>query len=455
MAGDDRMALRRRSLFTLFAGFISLALSACGGPSIAAKKSMNEMLAAGNLPNAAAYIEGAKEVEYGKHNAVLYHLDIGVVLHDAGKYKESDEHFDAAERRMEELYTKSVTQAAGTLVINDTTQEYSGEVFERALTNVFRALNYVLLGQPDEALVEARKVEVFLDEINRRRGGKNVYKDDAFARYLDSLLYEDAGKLDDARVSRSAALKAYQWYASKYGTPAPRFGLSWFETEDAGEIVFIHCNGVGPRKISKTFQVAWKDALAAVHSTKADTEDKAASQRVKNALAAGIAGNSVSVAYPEYVQDSFRIAASEVQAGDKSAQTLLMEDITAIAIADLKDRNLVVKTRAIARATTKFLLAKLVEKEARKNTSTGGKWLADLTSRATNAVAAATEVADTRGWTTVPAQIRMARLRAAPGTHEVTVVFKDAAGAVVSTHVFKDVSVKKGRRTYLAFRTAQ
>src|SRR5205807_1189644 len=133
--------------------------------------------------------------------------------------------------------------------------DYAGEPFERALTNVFRALNYVFLGKPDEALVESRKVELFLDELNRGMGRRSAYKDDAFARYLDALLYEDQGQPDDSRISMEAAGQAYQWYASDYHVPPPSFDLTG--DRGSGELVFIHYNGVAPRKISKSFQVAW------------------------------------------------------------------------------------------------------------------------------------------------------------------------------------------------------
>jgi hypothetical protein len=73
----------------------------------------------------------------------------------------------------------------------------------------------------------------------------------------------------------------------------------------------------------------------------------------------------------------------------------------------------------------------------------------------TSATAAATEVADTRGWTTVPAQIRMARLALPPGKQDVTVTFTGRNGEPEGSYTFKDVEVVKGRRTYLHYRTAR
>ena len=64
-------------------------------------------------------IEKEKEGSYGQKNQVLYYLDHGADQHDAGKFKESEESFEKAERRMEELYTKSVSRAAGTLMRTD------------------------------------------------------------------------------------------------------------------------------------------------------------------------------------------------------------------------------------------------------------------------------------------------------------------------------------------------
>ena len=108
-------------------------LAACGGPSGEMRKAVNGMIAARDFEGATARIKNEKQGSYGKKNQVLYYLDLGAVQHDAGQYKESDESLDKAERRMEELYTKSVSKAAGTLVLNDNTTEYAGERFERAV----------------------------------------------------------------------------------------------------------------------------------------------------------------------------------------------------------------------------------------------------------------------------------------------------------------------------------
>lgn len=425
----------------------ALLFSGCAGPSQASKKALNAHLASGDYLAAAASLEKSKLTQYGKKNAVLWHLDMGAVLNHAGRYQESDKHFESAEQRIEELYTKSVSKHAAMLVLNDNTTEYAGEPYERALLHVFRALNWTFMGKPEEALVEARKVEQYLVELYEAREKKSAYKDDAFARYLDSLLYEDLGKSDDARISREAAMRAYQWYDREYRVPAPDFKLDKPRAEE-GEVVFIHFAGTAPRKLSRSLQVAWGRGLAVLQAEKDEDEDMA---RARNAIRGGITGRQFTISYPEYVQDPFMIRGSQVKAAGGGAESLLMQDLSAIAMKDLKDRVALLQTRAIARAAVKHVLAKAATDKVASKYGKGWGLAAEVLA---SGAAAATEVADTRSWNAAPSLIRMARLRLPAGKHDVTVDFTDGSGRVVSSYVFKDVLVGKGRRTYLHHRTA-
>ena len=444
---------------TAVAAVLICAVAGCqSGPSGSYKKKINVEFAAQNYTLALQDIDKAKEGEYGKKNMVLYYLDRGTVLHHDGKYQESDDAFDKAERHMVELYTKSITKAAGLLVLNDATTDYSGEPFERALTNVYRAFNWLFQGKLDEALVEARKAGIFLDELNRMLEGKAKYKDDAFAQYLSALLYADAGKMDDARISMEKAMDAYNWYQSAYSTPVPRFDFPKADKKSPrGELVFVHFNGVAPIKVSKTFQVAWGNAIAIAKEN--DTEAQGA--QFSNGLRAGITGNSITVSYPEYVFQPFRTKASEVVVdGGQSLSTIVMEDLQAIASKTLTDRMAMIKTRSIARATVKYVMAEVASRAAAKACDqVPGGIFAQMACKAlsrgvAHGVAAASEVADTRCWGTLPAEIRMARMKLPVGKHNVAVSFKDAAGNVVGTKLYNDVEIADGKRTYLSYRTA-
>ncbi len=424
-------------------------LAACGGPSGTMRKEVNGLIAARDFAAAQARTEKAKESSYGRKNQVLYYLDLGAIQHDAGKFKDSDASLEKAEQRMEELYTKSVSRAAGTLIINDNTTEYAGERFERAMVNAYRALNYTFLGDREGALVEVRKLSRLLQEYADVYGSKKTaYKDDAFAQFLTSLLYEDDGRPDDARISRDKSRKAYEQYASAYGTPTP--SLEPVGAKGGGELVFLHYNGVAPRKVSKSFSVAWHDAAIALDASK---DDEAESARAKNAIRGGLLGKAISVSYPDYVQDPFQIARSAVESDGVRAETELAQDVAAIAQKDLAERQAVIRTRAIARAMVKFVLAKAVSDEVARKYGKNS-WQHLLAQAGGAATSAATEGADTRAWATLPAQFRVARLRLSAGKHDVVVTYLGASGATLSVQTFKDVVILKGRRTYLHDRTA-
>jgi tetratricopeptide (TPR) repeat protein len=528
--------MRRRTVFAIVA---ALAATACAAPQRQHTLGVQQAIAARSWDAAIAALDQAKDGQYGQRNVVLYWLDKGAVLHDAGRFKESDAVLDLAERRMEELYTRSISKAAATFLVNEGTEDYAGQVHERTLLHVLRALNYAYLREEDEAAVEARKVTAFLTELNDRLGDKPLaYRDDAFAQYLSALLFEDQGRPDDARICYDASRAAYGWYASAFGvmppplpfapqggalaaapssapaaapaaafasapgaalspaaaeapavpappepaiapapapvasapapapaqdaivpaslsvpgaTPvpppfAPAAPVGPPSTDAPGELVFLHYNGPGPRRETATLQIAWNKALIVLQASKEGRENP----QVKNALVAGIAGNAVTFAYPVFVQDPYAIRDSEVLVDGVAVRTVLVEDVTAIARSTLAAALPSIQAKAIVRAMVKFLIARVAEQEAKKRLGDGWGALAGIAARVT---AAATEVADTRAWTTLPSQFRLARIPLRPGVHAVRIHYLDAAGNLAADELLEGVEIRPGRRTYLHVRT--
>ncbi len=439
----------------LAAAFLGAA-GCASGPSASSKAVVNAYIASHQYAQAEAYLDANKDSQYGASNSVLYYLDKGAVQSFAGEYKQSDATLDLAEQRMDQLYTVSLSRAGGMLLINDNSAEYAGEPYERSLLNVFRALDYVFLHDHEDALVESRKLERFLQELNDTTGGKTSYKDDAFAHYLNALLFADAGQMDDARISLKASDKAYRDYVSLYGTPIPRFDFPP-RSKKNGELVFIHYNGIAPRKVSRTYQIAWNEAAMIAR------QDDSTDQQARNAIVGGLMGNAITVAFPEFVQDPYRIVSSEVWIDSRpAASTQLMEDVTAIAARGLQNRVALIRARAIARATVKYVLATLAARAAAQLCDRqfgSGTWQDLLCKAGTSVVsygaAAGTETADVRCWGSLPAQFRMARVKVPAGKHDVALIFKDASGVVVSSQTFSGVDVAPRQRTYIAWRTAQ
>ena len=61
---------------------------------------------------------------YTKKDRVLFYLDKGMVQHYKGDYVKSNEDFHEAENDMEELFTKSISKAALSYLLNDNALDY-------------------------------------------------------------------------------------------------------------------------------------------------------------------------------------------------------------------------------------------------------------------------------------------------------------------------------------------
>ncbi len=459
------------------AGFlILLAAAGCAGVGMSLQD-LNGFLARGEFAQAAARVESGK-ASYGTKNALLFELDKGLLLQGAGQYQESNASFEAAKRTAKDLFTKSVTAEASTFLINDAMRPYYGEDFERALIHVFCALNYALLGQTDEALVECRQVDFYLKTLRVDYGHKNAHTDDAFANYLGGLLYEDAGETNDAHISYLKALDAYEDYAKRYKTPRPAGLLEdalrtarilgftdrveslqkrWGDVPaparpaGAGELIVLLFNGLAPQKVNSFFEISVFNGWPYVEQVKTSGEEDAQVEQARAAMRGVAADKMIRLAVPVYKPTPYTVRGMRVEAGDVQAEGSLVEDVGAIARQNLKDRIGRTRAKAVARAVVKYLIAqKVSEKVGEKKGAGAGR----LFKAVLQAAAAATETADKRSWRTLPDQILMARAVLPAGPHQARVEFTDAAGAPVRTQALGDIRVKPGRRTFLIVRTA-
>lgn len=339
----------------------------------------------------AAACAGPKRRAYSPRDAVVYHLDLAQNLADAGRRAEADWHFDLAQRRMEELWTLSVTKKAGALAVNENIDDYRGEDFERALSHVLRALNLLALDRREEALVEARRVEVFLDEAARAAPRARTYRDDAFARWLAAALYEDLGKPDDARVSAQASRRAYEAYGKTYGTPPPPEPTG----EGPAELILVHLEGLIPRKVRRSGDGPLELLLQ--------------------------------TSYPAYEPPAPAPASCELAVGTATVPSPVVEDVAAIAAKDLEEKLLALKARSAVRAAVKLA---------------GSAWGVD---------ARGSEFADIRGWSALPARLRVARLRLPAGPGQAEARCRGADGNILWSRAL-DFRAEPGRRSWLIAR---
>jgi hypothetical protein len=382
-----------------------------------------------------------------KRDQVLYLLNKAMLERMNGDYAASNRTFEAAKASMDELYGVSIREQALSFAINDATRSYTGETYEQVLVHLYTALNYLQLGDLVDARVEALQVDERLREIAQKIP-ESRYTEDALARYLTGMIYEEMGERSDAMISYRQAYEAYRRYREKYGVTVPGYlkqdllrlsqqlGLSqemrqyqkefqiehWMSAEELaqkGELVFILNDGLAPIKREQAANVV----------------DPAS-------------GHIVRIALPYFETRFTPVSGARVAAGDVSAPAELAEDISAIAVKDLEARIPAITARAVARAVVKAQMAKAARESARQqNQNNAGAAVAAL---AVEIAGLVTERADTRSWLTLPSRVYLARVPLPPGTYTVKVDLLGDYGQIVAAQEYANITIRQGAKTYLS-----
>jgi hypothetical protein len=458
------------SVFFLFAAFFA----GCSAKMSRHYEGLKAKLDAGDYSAAVKYVDGAKKI-YGNKNILLFYLDSGLVNHLAKNYADSSKSFDAAKQTFEDYYQKSISAGAASFAFNDNSLPYYGNDYERAHTTVYEALNYILNGDDNEAVVEARQSDTMFKTFSINAGGKNLYKDDGFIRYFMGLVYENGGYLNDAHLSYFMALKAYKSGLADVGVPqdliddAYTTALLLGMNERAqdikkeypsaekiliprgyGECVIMDFNGYIPEKISRIFEYGLYDIWHFVDEVKVDDAEKQEFAKARSISRSVFASDYIKVVFPEYKNVPNKIVSFNADANGSLKDAYRVQDLSDIAKKCLQDDIGKIYAKTIARAAVKYVVGKTVSQAVEKNTSKG--WGA-LTQVAFNVYQAASEDADTRGWEILPENILMARFFLPAGENDVTINFTGSGGETLKSENIK-VSVREGKKNFVAVRSA-
>jgi hypothetical protein len=436
----------RKALWCVAAALLCF-LPSCGSVTEFYKE-VDERVAVGEHLQAVEAVRNNRSA-YGDKSSVLYDLDLGLLFHYAGLPDSSNAHLFAAEREIEALYTKSVSLAALSVLTNDNILPYDGEDFEKVLINVFLALNYAEKGEPDEALVEARKVDLKLRQYEREYEGKNRYKEDAFIRYIAGALYESSGEINDAFISYRKAYEAYTMYAREFGTQPPRFLLDDLVrtatllsfSEEAERYRALGGQACGQEEGKKG------SVLVIVYSGRGPVKDEVRTS-VSIADTAGTL-HTFQMALPKFRSrhGEPRVYDIAVYRPDDTTAALttraeVAEDVSAIASKALDDRLALVYLKSGGRALLKFLAAEKAKSELKKKEDKLANLLGSI---AVDLVLGVTEQADLRTWRTLPAEFHLARLRLPAGTHRLRIEASDGKMTVPA----ETVEVHAGRTSFI------
>ncbi|MGH7230634.1 MAG: COG3014 family protein [Nitrospiraceae bacterium] len=443
---------------------------------------------AGNSRRADQIVERA-EAEYGAESRVLYLMDRGMTLHLAGDYAASNGMLELAEQEVERLYTKRLRTEAKAFLINDSKLTYEGDPYEQTMINVIKGLNYAVVGNWNEALVEARRIDHRLNVLGDRAGPKDGYRDDAFARYLSGLFYEISGDLNNAFIAYRKAYEAYVAARAWSRTPVPpmlradllrmsdalhltqeyedyrqEFGdVLWrpyAETQPLAQVVVISYNGRTPRKEDRLIDLPVSlDALNLVLLTKLPPHSNSRERRTVESVLYGLNGHVVRVAIPRLVPQKSQVLYAEISASHDGqsvkAQSQLVHNLTAAAEKTLSDRLPGISLKAVARAAVKYGLADGVAHGARAaagKDKEGAQLVGFLVGALAHMLAIASEEADKRSWRTLPDEIQIARLWLPPGDYELRIQSIGRAGRALGHESVRSLSLHAGATTLITER---
>ncbi len=429
---------------------------------------ITKSLQIGDYAAAVAEIEAANEKgKYGDKDRLLYFIDAGMAQHYAGDYEQSNVDLTEAEYASEDLFRKSITRAAASILLNDNVLEYSGEDYEILYTNLIKALNYSSLGQFDDAFVEVKRANLKLELLEQKygyavtelqRGAESDtsavgieyelddvrFHNDAFARYLSMRLYAADGAWDDARIDYDYLVKAFRTQPEVYDFAMPE--VSYLPSEGRSILSIVGLAGLSPVKHAFDLRIRTDKDLGLVQVLFTDSEGKE-SEYSHFPINIG-ADFYFKFSIPRIVERPSRVREIRVYAdGLKIGRLQLIEDVYKVSKEVFRARRSMIYFRSIARAIAKGVLAH----KAKKKVDTGGLggWLKKA---AVDVVTDFTEAADLRCSRLLPGRIYVGDFELEPGVYDLRIEFIDSNGGLISaTDVPQYKVVERGLNLVEAF----
>ena len=431
--------------------FIALLLSTVlvglGCSSLATKQGfyrpITAELRAGNAATAQQMLEAARDKgRYAEKDRLLYFIDAGMLAHYAGDYQLSNEKLSVAEEAAEELFTKSVSRAAASLLLNDNVLEYAGEDYEILYTNLIMALNYAALGKFEGAFVEVRRANLKLELLEQKYAAaageyqrglaedtNNVeieydlpklrFHNDALARYLSMHMYAAIGKYDDARIDFDYLNEAFRLQSHIYDFAMPDVA---YYSDTAAILSVVALVGLAPVKEAISLRIRTDKDLGLVQVL---YDDPSMAGAEYGHLPVNVkADYYFKFALPTIVPRPSQVATVEVLVdGQPVGRLQLIEDIGAVARETFEARKTLIYIRSVARAVTKGLAAH----KLKKNVDTGGLegWLKKA---AIDVGTDLIENADLRSTQFLPGRVLVGDFEVAPGQHDVVLRYLSADG---------------------------
>jgi uncharacterized protein len=365
-------------------------------------------------------------------------LDRATIQQSLAQFEPSKRDFQAADKAIDMLdLAQNAGDTIGKYVFSDSSGKYVAPPYEKLLINTLNMLNYLETGDLQGAKIEARRLVVMQKYVGDSLGEKdNPIL--GLGGYLAGLAFEKSDDADEAlrfydeaaRFSGHFGLKGAVHKLLPRGTySSPRLralaegGEAEEPNDETGEIVFVVGFGRVPHKISNRIPIGLALTLVAndIHPGDAQAANKLAAQ-----------GLVTWINFPSLAPGQGKWATPEVRLDSGFVQLQEAVDIDAQVRTEWKK----IEGKVILSAITR-LIARYAVGEGIQTASGKGSVVGFLGSLAAQATLTALDTPDTRSWETLPARVAVARVKVAPGKHQ---ILMDSRGVVRR----QEIDVPKG-----------
>ncbi len=473
-----------RTWMLLLGALLPVLFSGCANKALVRYEKIAKQAASQNYQVAIDRIRKDRSSLYGSQSELLFHMDVGLLFHYAALYDSSNFYLQKAVRLKDELYAKSVTQEAATFLTNDNIRPYRGKQYEITWLHLIMAFNYLAQDKNDDARVEVRQAQLFLDEVKRKAGSdSSSFRDDGLFRTVAALIYEALGEQDDALISLYQAVKAYKDAHLNVPAGLARYAYTALSTHDRQndvqtlglttpnldqaatfsptfgqtEIIVVGELGQSPTLGETVFWGTWvRDGILVFHYRDAKgniiTEALPAPGLPPSAYGKNSQGGTRSgtTFHVKWAMPSLREVSSQSQylrvvngttpfSGETYADThdLVSQDLTSHRASTLTRTIVRVVARTMASETTKSAL------------NTGNPLVNLLLNIGTDVLGDQLEQADTRLWFLLPRSMQITRIPVKPGRITLTLT-AEGRGQTVSTET-RTIEVKLGQKKFVFF----
>lgn len=476
----------RRLLPAVLLFLCAACFTSCTTKSALRVRKLSDGLTEENYLRTIDYIEKHPKM-YGKTNRLLYNMDIGALYHYAGKYDSSTQYLMRSADIYHDLFARSVTNEAASVMINDNIRPYRSKPYELVMMHQFLASNFLAKGDIESALVETRRTQLLFDEWKRKNGDGEKYHSDPMFHYFSSIAYDAADETSDAMISLYHAVDAFRKGPVALPPEIAAYARHMFKLNDregdidllnlsgeggtgnrkeyengATEIVFIGYAGRGPLFKEQSWWGTWvKDGLLVVHHNAPDgtmetitlpapglppSELKKAEkgQKTRSGTTFHIKFALPALEPVSSVTESFTVR----RKGDGSTyQSVVVNNI------DLQAKKYLEDTRGVtlARTVVRVVLRTIAAQKAKNKMQTGNTAANLLLNIGTDILADQLEKADTRSCFLLPKTVHIVRIPVTAGTYSLDVAARGKGGKIIATKTFSDISVRSHEKKFVFF----